>query len=193
MMKLKSVEFLRRPLVPVACFAILTLMSGPPSRTSKLGMAAASAAELDTINRASKLGMAAASAAELDTINRAARDFKLPEQIPWSKRAGNGAQTAILFGDPSKPGIYVQLSRRARNNWSRPHFHDNDRFITVLEGTMWIGTGTKFDPDATVALHPGGFVRDIAKQAHFDGSKDDGFTIEIVGMGPATSTPAETK
>jgi hypothetical protein len=170
----KPVRIVLRPFVLTAGFVILALMSGPPSRTSKSGMAAASAA--DSV-----------------TIDRLARDFKMPEQIPWSKRSETGSQTAILFGDPSKPGFYVQLSRRAPNNWSRPHFHDNDRFITVLEGTMWIGTGTKFDPEKTVPLRPGGFVRDIAKQAHFDGSKDDGFTIEIVGMGPATSTPAETK
>lgn len=170
----KPVRFVVNPFVLTAGVAVLALMSGSPSRTSRSLTPAA-------------------SAAELATIDRLARDFKMPDQIPWSQRAANGAQTAILFGDPSKPGIYVQLNRRAPNNWSRPHFHDNDRYITVLEGTMWIGTGTKFDPENTVALRPGGFVRDIAKQAHFDGSKDDGFTIEIVGMGPATSTQAETK
>jgi hypothetical protein len=170
----KSVSLILRPSVLTAAVAVLALMSGSPSPTSRSATPAL-------------------SAAELVTINRLARDFKLPEQIPWSQRAANGGQTAILFGDPSKPGLYVQLNRRAPNNWSRPHFHDNDRFITVLEGTMWIGTGTKFDPENTVALRPGGFVRDIAKQAHFDGSKDDGFTIEIVGMGPATSTQAEAK
>jgi hypothetical protein len=25
--------------------------------------------------------------------------------------------------------------------FSRPHFHSNDRFITVLKGTWWVGTG----------------------------------------------------
>ena len=77
--------------------------------------------------------------------------------------------------------------------WSHPHFHDNDRFITVVEGTMLIGTGSRFDPEKTVPIRAGGIVRDIAKQVHFDGSGDEGLTIEIFGMGPATSTPAETK
>jgi len=36
-------------------------------------------------------------------------------------------------------------------------------------------------------------VRDIANPKHFDGSKADGLTIEIVGIGPAASTQAEAK
>ena len=33
----------------------------------------------------------------------------------------------------------------------------------------------------------------LSNQTHFDGSKADGLTIEIVGMGPATSTQIEAK
>jgi hypothetical protein len=170
----KPIGFVLRLLVLIAGFSILALMSGQPFR-------------------ASKPGVSVASAAELATLDPAVREFKLPEQIPWSKRSATGSQTAILFGDPSKPGLYVELLKRPPNNWSRPHFHDNDRYITVIEGTMLIGTGTRFDPEKTVALRAGGFVRDVAKQAHYDGTGEDGMTIEIFGMGPATSTPAEAK
>ena len=131
--------------------------------------------------------------ADAATIDRNARDYKLPDQIEWKGRPGSGNQSAILFGDPSKPGLYVQLLKRGPNNWSQPHSHPNDRFITVLAGTMWIGTGAKFDTENTVPLKPGSYVRDIANQTHFDGSKADGLTIEIVGIGPATSTQAEKK
>ena len=131
--------------------------------------------------------------ADAATIDRNARDYKLADQIEWKGRPGSGSQSAILFGDPSKPGLYVQLLKRGPNNWSQPHSHPNDRFITVLAGTMWIGTGSKFDPENTVPLKPGSYVRDIANQTHFDGSKADGLTIEIVGIGPATSTQAEPK
>jgi hypothetical protein len=122
-------------------------------------------------------------AAEEVALDRASRDYKLPDQIQWRGREG-AAQTATLVGDPSKPGLYVQLLKRPPNNWSAPHKHDHDRFITVLEGTMWIGTGTDYDKEKTVGLHKGGFVRDIANQMHYDGSKDDGLTIEVVGVAP---------
>jgi hypothetical protein len=146
------------------------------------------------VSARSSLSWISAYGAEAVMIDKAARDFKLPEQITWTGREGSGIQTATLFGDPSKSGLYIQLLKRGPNNWSRPHSHEGDRFITVLAGTMWIGTGTKFDPENTQPLRPGSFVRDIAKQVHFDGSKEDGLTIEIVGMGPEKTIPAtETK
>jgi len=131
--------------------------------------------------------VAAAPPAQLDpTI----REFKLPADIPW-RQGENGAASALLFGDPSKPGLYVQLLKRGPNQWSKPHSHPNDRYITVLEGTFWAGTGTGFDTERTVPLKPGTFMRDVANKVHFDGSKDDGLTVMFVGMGPSTSTPAE--
>ncbi len=129
--------------------------------------------------------------ADAVTIDRNARDFKLPDQIEWKGRPGSASQTAILFGDPSKPGLYVQLLKRGPNDWSQPHSHPTDRFITVLSGTMLIGTGAKFDPKNTVPLGPGSFVKDIANQMHYDGTGPEGMTIEIVGMGPSTRNEAK--
>jgi hypothetical protein len=56
---------------------------------------------------------------------------------------------------------------------------------------MLIGTGAKLDRNNTVAIGPGGIVRDIANQTHYDGTGPDGVTIEIIGMGPSTLTRAE--
>jgi hypothetical protein len=126
-------------------------------------------------------------------IDRNARDYKLLDQVEWKGRPGSASQTAVLFGDPSKPGLYVQLLKRGPNDWSQPHSHPNDRFLTVLAGTMKIGTGAKFDPNNTVALPAGSIIRDIANQIHYDGTGPDGLTLEIIGMGPASMTPVEAK
>jgi hypothetical protein len=80
------------------------------------------------------------------------------------------------------------MNRFKPGNFSRPHFHPNDRFITVVKGTWWVGTGTKFDPNATVPMPAGSFVTHIGKQVHFDGAKDEEVTVLIVGEGPATRT-----
>jgi hypothetical protein len=56
-----------------------------------------------------------------------------------------------------------------------------------------VGTGNKFDPESTVPMPAGSFVTHFAKGVHYDGSKDGEAIIEIVGEGPATATPAETK
>lgn len=125
-------------------------------------------------------------------IDPAAVAYQHPGQIKWTGREG-AAQTAVLLGDPSKPGLYIELVKWFPHNMSHPHFHPNDRYITVISGTWWVGTGTKFDPDATVAMPAGSYVTDLAKGVHFDGAKDEPAIIEIVGEGPATITPAEVK
>lgn len=81
----------------------------------------------------------------------------------------------------------------AGNHFSRPHFHPHDRFITELKGTWWVGSGTKFDTNATVPMPAGTFVTHYGQQVHFDGAKDEDTVLLIVGEGPATATPAEVK
>lgn len=137
------------------------------------------------------VGLSLAPAKATD-LNPAALVYKLPSQITWSDDPA-GAKIAVLLGDPSKPGLYIVLVRWTAHHMSRPHWHPNDRFITVLSGTWWVGTGSKFDPDNTVPLPEGSFVTHFGKQVHYDGAKDGDTVLQIVGQGPATLTPAETK
>jgi hypothetical protein len=133
------------------------------------------------------------SAKPTPDLNPAALKLTLPDQIPWVDDMKRGESTAILAGDPEMPGVYVELVKWHAHHMSRPHFHPNDRFIYVISGTWWVGTGSKFDPDSTVAVKPGSFVKHFGKQIHYDGAKEEDAVLEIVGEGPATATPAEVK
>ena len=133
-----------------------------------------------------------ATGAAATELNPAAVKFTLPDNIPW-KLNPNGADNAVLLGDPSKEGLYIVLVRWHAGHMSHPHFHPNDRFITVISGTWWVGTGTKFAPDATVPMQAGSFVTHFGKQIHYDGAKLGETVLEVVGEGPATATPAEEK
>jgi hypothetical protein len=115
----------------------------------------------------------------------------LPKDVKWVE--GNGSAQAKLVGDPDKPGWYIYLTKWHPHHNSRPHFHPNDRFITVVSGTWWVGTGADYDPEHMVPLPQGTFVTHFGKQIHYDGAKDEECVLEMVGMGPATSTPAEKK
>jgi quercetin dioxygenase-like cupin family protein len=121
-----------------------------------------------------------------------AATIKLPDQIEWKDNGGN--RTATLAGDPSKEQLYVQMLTWKKGNFSRPHTHPNDRYIYVLEGTWWVGTGDKFDPDnLTVPMKPGTYVTHFAKGVHWDGAKaDEETTIIIVGYGPTSAPRPET-
>jgi hypothetical protein len=110
---------------------------------------------------------------------------------PLGHGDSGGNQQAVLFGDPSKPGLYGVMTKwLAGNHFSRPHFHPNDRYITVLSGTWWVGSGPDFDPDkSSVPMPAGSVVTHYAKQVHWDGAKDTDAVLLIVGEAPATSTP----
>jgi hypothetical protein len=124
-------------------------------------------------------------------LNPKAITIQLPAEIKWNK--GRGSESAVLVGDPSKPGLYVVLQKWLAHNNSRPHFHPNDRYITVISGTWWVATGPKYDFDSAKPVPAGSFVTHVGKEIHYDGAKDEDCVLQIVGMGPATSTNAEEK
>jgi len=116
---------------------------------------------------------------------------RTPDQIEWKDNGAN--RTANLVGDPAKPGLYVQMLTWPKgNHFSRPHSHAHDRFITVLSGTWWVGTGDTFDPaNLTVPMKPGTFVTHFAKGVHWDGAKDEDTTLLIIGDVPENKPRAE--
>ena len=133
------------------------------------------------------------SVAGAPDLDPKAISIQLPAQIKWVKAANGGSEQAVVVGDPSKPGLYVVLQKWLPHNNSRPHSHPNDRYITVLKGTWWVNTGPNYDPDGMKPVPAGSFVTHYGKEIHYDGAKDEDCVLQIVGMGPATSTAAEEK
>ena len=124
-------------------------------------------------------------------LNPKAIKITLPPDIKWTKNAAS--ERATLYGDPSKPGYYAVLVKWLPHNNSRPHFHQYDRYITVISGTWWVNTGPKYDPAGFKPVPAGSFVVHTAKEIHYDGARDEECVLMITGMGPATGTPAEAK
>ena len=119
--------------------------------------------------------------------------IRLPADRQWKGGGLSGAESIALAGDASKPGLYVILVKWSAHHNSRPHFHPNDRFITVLSGTWWVNTGRNYDPEHMKPVPQGSFVTHYAGEVHYDGAKDADVILEIVGMGPETLTPAEAR
>ena len=68
---------------------------------------------------------------------------------------------------------------------SRPHMHPNDRFILVISGTWWLGSGSNYEPEKTVPVKAGTYVFHKGGELHYDGAKAEPAVIQIWGMGPA--------
>ena len=116
-----------------------------------------------------------------------------PEQIHWQDiPGGHGAQEATIAGDPTGHGLYVQRVKFPPHLMDRPHWHPNDRHVTVIKGTWFAGTGEHFDPRRAVPMNAGSYMLHPAHALHWDGSNsDEEVIVQIVGIGPADTVPAD--
>ena len=55
-----------------------------------------------------------------------------------------GIQSAVISGSLAAPGQpYVQRNKFSPGTFSPPHFHPETRYIVVLKGTWYTGTGVE--------------------------------------------------
>jgi quercetin dioxygenase-like cupin family protein len=118
-----------------------------------------------------------------------------PEQVHWVPQPDSpGVQQAVLAGDPKGAGLYVIRVKFPPHVMDHPHWHPNARYVTVLKGTWWTGTGDHFDPAKAVPLRAGSYMLHPAKAVHWDGSRgNEEVIVQIVGMGPADTTSVDPK
>ena len=86
-----------------------------------------------------------------------------------------------------KPGPYLVLMKWHPGYMSAPHTYATDRLSLVLSGTWWVNSGADFDPDNTVPVPAGGFIRRAARTPHYDGVKKDAkepAVIALFGIAP---------
>lgn len=109
-----------------------------------------------------------------------------PDEIVFESMPGNaGASFATLFGDPSKEGTYVMRYRVPAGQLVAPHYHDQDRHITVMSGEWAFGTGDSHDCADTVPMPAGSYIFHPKGATHFDGScTDEPIEVQIIGQGP---------
>ena len=119
-------------------------------------------------------------------IDPAQTQVTLPDQYQW-KPALPGApaqsvETVAVFGATDKPGPYVVLIKWHPGYMSAPHTYVTDRLCFVISGTWWVNSGETFEPEATVPVPAGGFVRRVAHTPHYDGVKKDGKEPAVIGI-----------
>jgi quercetin dioxygenase-like cupin family protein len=63
-----------------------------------------------------------------------------PDELKWD-RTLTGSLRANLVGDEQKLGMYMYRVRFPANAKVQPHFHPDERIITVMSGTLYMGYG----------------------------------------------------
>jgi quercetin dioxygenase-like cupin family protein len=128
----------------------------------------------------------AVHAVELDP---AAVAYVTPDQFKWRDPTHQvTTNQAVLYGDPNKAGgLYIYINKFKPGRFGNPHYHPNDRFITVIDGASWHGTGAVVDPAHAHRVPKGTFMIDHANKVHWGGNKEEGGSYLITGIGPSSS------
>lgn len=112
--------------------------------------------------------------------------FFNPRDIKWEDAPPSlpkGAKAAVLYGDPDKSGPFVVRLMAPAAYKIAPHWHSQAENLTVISGTLYLGSGDKADPAHAQGLKPGGFHYLPAKAHHYAFTKT-ATILQIHGEGP---------
>jgi len=107
-------------------------------------------------------------------------------QLTWGEGPPSlpkGGRTAVLSGDPGKPGEYTLRAELPAGYTIAPHWHPTDEHITVLSGTVAFGMGDKAVAAEMKALPAGGYAVMPATMHHYFVVKTAA-AIQVHGLGP---------
>jgi quercetin dioxygenase-like cupin family protein len=112
----------------------------------------------------------------------------LPDTVKWqSSPIAPGLQAAWFVGAQDKPGLYAQRVKLPAGSKIPPHTHPDERFSTVLSGTIYVGFGENFDENKVVAIPAGGMYVAPAGLPHYVWAKDGDAVYQESGIGPTAT------
>jgi hypothetical protein len=171
---------MRATFMPLAALSLLLGCGGGADRTAdREPGAAADQPQTDT--------MAAASTATADT---AGGDGLTWEAAPPGLPAG--ARAAVLSGDPAKASPFTVRVELPADYAVRPHYHPTSEEIRLVEGTLHLGHGKKWDMQAMKTVAAGTPEKIAAKEPHFLHAASR-VVMEVQSTGPFAITYIDPK
>jgi len=134
------------------------------------------------------LGVACTWVASADrhADNKDGHVILMPNKLQWKSNPNlpAGAKAAVLSGNPTKAGSLFAIRIKVPDGFKiPPHWHPSDENVTVIQGTLLIGTGEKFDAGKLKSVPTGGFMRMPKQMRHFGMAKGE-LIVQVHGVGP---------
>ena len=108
-----------------------------------------------------------------------------PAEVRWFTPSyyTDGRERAQLLGDSSRGGPWIDRARIPAGKRVLAHTHPQDEPVTIIEGTWYLGEGTKFDSSKLKEYPPGSFILIPAGVPHFVATKEGAVVIQLSGNG----------
>jgi quercetin dioxygenase-like cupin family protein len=132
----------------------------------------------------SAVAIAALAPAVADTMEE--HTVVSPQDVKWGPAPASipaGAEAAVLYGDPSKEGLFALRLKLPEGYHIPPHMHPKPEIVTVISGTFRLGTGETADHDKAQPLPAGSFFAFAPGMAHY-AFADDATVIQLNSTGP---------
>lgn len=136
---------------------------------------------------------ALASAAALTALAISSNDARSDDhkmltaaEIKWGPGPASlppGAEAVVLYGDPTKDGLFALRLKFPKGYRIPPHTHPKPEIVTVISGTFHFGMGETADPAKTKALPAGSFITMPPGQTHYAGA-DEETVVQLNSTGP---------
>jgi hypothetical protein len=171
---------MRTTFVSLATAILVLGCSGRSDRTpNRETGAAADQSRTDT--------MSSASTAPADTASTGGLTWgPAPPALP------SGARVAVVSGDPTKAGPFTIRIDMPPDYAVRPHYHPTSEQLSVLEGTLHVGHGPKWDEQAMKEVPTGTPMTIAPKEPHFVHAASR-VVLEVQSTGPFVITYVNPK
>jgi quercetin dioxygenase-like cupin family protein len=109
-----------------------------------------------------------------------------PEEVAWGAGPASlpaGAQMAVLYGDPTKEGLFVMRLKMPAGYSIAPHTHPKPEIVTVVSGSFEVGMGSFADTTKVQRLPAGAFFAFDPGLAHYARVREETI-VQISTSGP---------
>lgn len=109
-----------------------------------------------------------------------------PNQIDWQAAPPSleeGAEVAVLEGDPSKAGVFTMRIKMPDGFHISPHTHPNVERVTVISGAFLLGSGKELDRQNVEPLEPGSYTSMPPGMVHYAIAEGE-TVIQLTSIGP---------
>src|SRR5262249_27119340 len=103
-----------------------------------------------------------------------------------------GIQGAVLYGDPTKDGLFAMRFKLPEGYHVPPHTLSKAGTFTVISGTFHIGMGEKADPRKARAMPAGSFIALAPGTPHFVYAQEE-TVVQLNNIGPWEFTYVDPK
>lgn len=126
-------------------------------------------------------GLASVAASEMG-------DHKMltPQEVKWAPGPASlpaGAEAAVLYGDPTKEGLFAMRLKLPKGYRIAPHTHPKPEIVTVISGVFKLGLGEKADDSKAKAMPAGSFLALSPGTAHFAAAEEEA-VVQLNSTGP---------